>query len=65
VQLRAAVLDVLPHALHDRTDEGYGALERILPGGIARGIKALVDGGGAFLVLEHDQQLRLGGCVQV
>jgi hypothetical protein len=43
---------VLPHALHDRTDEGNGALERILPGCIARGNEALVDGGGELLVLD-------------
>ena len=33
--------------------------------GLVTGEHALVDGGGEILVLDHDQQLRLGGRVQV
>ena len=36
VEIRASVLDVLPQALHDGTDECDGALERAALGGSAR-----------------------------
>jgi hypothetical protein len=65
VQVRAAVLDLLPQARHHWTDEGDDCVERTPPGAGVRSGKAVVDRGGELLVLHHDQQFRLRGRVQV
>lgn len=65
VQVCAAVFDVLPHTLHHGADESDDRLQRALSDGGVRGGEAGIDGGCELLVLHHDQQLGLGGRVQV